>query len=303
MTSGVLHKLCPLQDLQQATTLHFEFYSDVQQAGQGAAGHPDATAVRGTQGGLTIINLPGLHRYSESEHAILERLVKRFKVPQRLRYSRVSAPRVGCLRRLPVSHSAAWPQIPTSLTSKAMLPSNLQIPAADRCKRCPKASACKLQTPGWRLHLLHKTHISGHRGHAPGCRFQLLACIHRARSSGSLEGRRQLVRVRLLAFYVLFQSSPSTEDLAAFFNQEPDFVSELAAILRAENTVPEDVRWAVAHEAGFPMLLAVDPGHTSYRLQDCCRLVHAPAAFARDGYRLSRAGFHQDDHADKEVQS
>ena len=101
MTSGVLHKLCPLQDLQQATTLHFEFYSDVQQAGRGAAGYPDATAARGTQGGLTIINLPGLHRYSESEHAILERLVKRFKVPQRLRYSRVSAPRVGCLRRLP----------------------------------------------------------------------------------------------------------------------------------------------------------------------------------------------------------
>ena len=104
--------------------------------------------------------------------------------------------------------------------------------------------------PAWRLHLLHKTQMSGHHMHAPGCRFQLLACIHRARSSGSLEGRRQLVRVRLLAFYVLFQSSPSTEDLAAFFNQEPDFVSELAAILRAENTVPEDVRWALAHEPG-----------------------------------------------------
>ena len=58
------------------------------------------------------------------------------------------------------------------------------------------------------------------------------------------------MRVRLLAFYVLCQSSPSTEDLAAFFNQEPDFVSELAAVLRAENTVPEDVRWAVAHEPG-----------------------------------------------------
>ena len=90
--SGGLQKLCALQDLQQATTLHFEFYSDVQQAGQGAAGPPDAAAARGTQGGLTIINLPGLHRYSESEHAILERLVKRFKVPQRLRCGLVSAP-------------------------------------------------------------------------------------------------------------------------------------------------------------------------------------------------------------------
>ena len=89
---GCLQMLCALQDLQQATTLHFEFYSDVQQAGQGAGGPPDAAAGRGTQGGLTVINLPGLHRYSESEHAILERLVKRFKVPQRLRCGLVSAP-------------------------------------------------------------------------------------------------------------------------------------------------------------------------------------------------------------------
>ena len=131
-----------------------------------------------------------------------------------------------------------------------MLPCSLCMPAADRYAQCPEASSCRLQIPGWRLHLLHKTQMCGHHMHALGCRFQLLACIHRARSSGTLEGRRQLVRVRLLAFYVLFQSSPSTEDLAAFFNQEPDFVSELAAVLRAESTVPEDVRWAVPHEPG-----------------------------------------------------
>lgn len=54
-----------------------------------------------------------------------------------------------------------------------------------------------------------------------------------ARHFGSLEGRRQLARVRLLAFYVLFQSSPSHDDMMAFFVQEAEFVSELVGLLQA----------------------------------------------------------------------
>lgn len=69
-------------------------------------------------------------------------------------------------------------------------------------------------------------------GHSAG-RFSLLTRVRIARHFGSLEGRRQLARVRLLAFYVLFQSSPSHDDMMAFFVQEAEFVSELVGLLQA----------------------------------------------------------------------
>ena len=67
----------------------------------------------------------------------------------------------------------------------------------------------------------------------PAGRFSLLTRVRIARHFGSLEGRRQLARVRLLAFYVLFQSSPSHDDMMAFFVQEAEFVSELVGLLQA----------------------------------------------------------------------
>ncbi len=48
--------------------------------------------------------------------------------------------------------------------------------------------------------------------------------------------------MRLLAFYVLVQSSPSQEELTAFFSNEPEFVGELVSLLQAEKEVPEPLR-------------------------------------------------------------
>lgn len=64
-------------------------------------------------------------------------------------------------------------------------------------------------------------------------RFELLTRVRIARHFGQLEGRRRLARVRLLAFYVLFQSSPSHDDMMAFFVSEAEFVSELVGLLQA----------------------------------------------------------------------
>ena len=74
------------------------------------------------------------------------------------------------------------------------------------------------------------------------CRFALLTKIRTAKGFGSLAGRRYLVRTRLLAFYVWFQSQPGHDETAAFFQKEWEFVSELVALLQAESAVPEDLR-------------------------------------------------------------
>ena len=63
-----------------------------------------------------------------------------------------------------------------------------------------------------------------------------------AKYFGTLEGRRYLVRTRLLAFYVWFQSQPGHDETAAFFQKEAEIVSELVALLQAESAVPEDLR-------------------------------------------------------------
>lgn len=73
-------------------------------------------------------------------------------------------------------------------------------------------------------------------------RFKLLHRIQLARAFGDLATRRQSIRIRLLAFYVLFQSNPGHDELARLFAAEPEFVSELVGLLRAEKEVPEDIR-------------------------------------------------------------
>ncbi|KAK9830284.1 hypothetical protein WJX72_010812 [[Myrmecia] bisecta] len=72
-------------------------------------------------------------------------------------------------------------------------------------------------------------------------RFALLNRIRVARQFASLSGRQQLVRMRLLAFYVLFQSNPNPEDMQAYFSSEMEFVAELVGLLQAEDTIPEDI--------------------------------------------------------------
>ncbi len=75
--------------------------------------------------------------------------------------------------------------------------------------------------------------LCSRRGARACRRFSLLTRVRVARHFGRLEGRRQLARVRLLAFYVLFQSSPGHDDMMAFFVAEAEFVSELVGLLQA----------------------------------------------------------------------
>ena len=74
------------------------------------------------------------------------------------------------------------------------------------------------------------------------CRFTLLTKIRTAKGFGSLQGRRHLVRTRLLAFYVWFQSQPGHDETVVFFQKDAEIVSELVALLQAESAVPEDLR-------------------------------------------------------------
>ncbi|KAK1310386.1 E3 ubiquitin-protein ligase UPL1 [Acorus calamus] len=48
--------------------------------------------------------------------------------------------------------------------------------------------------------------------------------------------------LRLYAFIVLVQSSGDADDLASFFNNEPEFVNELVSLLSYEDAVPEKIR-------------------------------------------------------------
>jgi len=65
-------------------------------------------------------------------------------------------------------------------------------------------------------------------------RFKLLARVRAARWSSALASRREAAAQRLLSFSLLLQSStsPSSEALVPFFQDSPDFVGELAAVLR-----------------------------------------------------------------------
>ncbi|CAD7704534.1 unnamed protein product, partial [Ostreobium quekettii] len=73
-------------------------------------------------------------------------------------------------------------------------------------------------------------------------RFRLLTRIRIAQAFGTLEGRRHLVRVRLMAFCVLFQSNPLHGDMLSFFMSEPEFMNELVGLVQAEEGVPLELR-------------------------------------------------------------
>eukprot|EP00250_Pteridium_aquilinum_P016180 c22986_g1_i1 orf=330-11435(+) len=73
-------------------------------------------------------------------------------------------------------------------------------------------------------------------------RFSLLTRLRFARSFSYPHARRQYLSIRLLAFTILLQSNPDSEDLNAFFSNEPEFVNELVTLLHCEGTVPENIR-------------------------------------------------------------
>ncbi|KAG1677659.1 hypothetical protein FOA52_010442 [Chlamydomonas sp. UWO 241] len=76
----------------------------------------------------------------------------------------------------------------------------------------------------------------------PQHRFPLLAKIRVAQGFASLESRRQLVRVRLMAFCVVFQSNLPTEELQPLFQAEPELVGDLVTLVQADKGVPQDLR-------------------------------------------------------------
>ncbi|XP_058115253.1 E3 ubiquitin-protein ligase UPL1 isoform X2 [Magnolia sinica] len=73
-------------------------------------------------------------------------------------------------------------------------------------------------------------------------RFSLLTRLRFARAFGSLASRQQYICIRLYAFVVLVQASNDADDLAAFFNNEPEFINELVSLLSYEDAVPEKIR-------------------------------------------------------------
>eukprot|EP00210_Caulerpa_lentillifera_P005107 g4879.t1 len=75
-----------------------------------------------------------------------------------------------------------------------------------------------------------------------GQRFRLLNCIRIARGFESLEGRRALVKIRLLAFSVLFQSNPLHDDMLSFFMSEPEFMNELVGLVQGDAGVSLELR-------------------------------------------------------------
>lgn len=58
-------------------------------------------------------------------------------------------------------------------------------------------------------------------------RFPLLQRLRVARGWASAGARQALLRGRLLAFYVAFQSSPNPADILALFATAPDFVQQV----------------------------------------------------------------------------
>ena len=73
-------------------------------------------------------------------------------------------------------------------------------------------------------------------------RFKLLCQIRVTYRFATLEGRRQLVANRLMAFVVYMQANPSHEELATFFMGETELISELISLVEADAGVDEAIR-------------------------------------------------------------
>lgn len=73
-------------------------------------------------------------------------------------------------------------------------------------------------------------------------RFSLLTRLRFARAFASLASRQQYTGIRLFAFVVLVKASGDADDLASFFNTEPEFITELLSLLSYEEVVPEKIR-------------------------------------------------------------
>lgn len=87
------------------------------------------------------------------------------------------------------------------------------------------------------LHQLVKEYKVPHK-----LRFSLLTRLRFARAFSSITSRHQYICIRLYAFMVLVQASTDADDLAAFFNNEPEFINELVSLLSYEDEIPEKIR-------------------------------------------------------------
>ncbi len=72
--------------------------------------------------------------------------------------------------------------------------------------------------------------------------FPLLVRIRLARAFPDLAARRDFIRINLLSFIVLAQVHMDLGALSSFFLYEPEFISELMALVRSDHSVPQDFR-------------------------------------------------------------
>ncbi|XP_039689425.1 E3 ubiquitin-protein ligase UPL1 isoform X3 [Medicago truncatula] len=78
-------------------------------------------------------------------------------------------------------------------------------------------------------------------------RFSLLTRLRFARAFGSLGSRQKYTCIRLYAFIILIQACGDADDLASFFNAEPEFINELVSLLSYEDAVLEKIRVLCLH--------------------------------------------------------
>ncbi|XP_038984362.1 E3 ubiquitin-protein ligase UPL1-like [Phoenix dactylifera] len=90
------------------------------------------------------------------------------------------------------------------------------------------------------LELLHK--LVKEYSIPPSLRFSLLTRLRFARAFDSLAARYQYIRIQLYAFIVLVQASNDADDMAAFFNNQPEFINELLSLLSYEDEIPEKIQ-------------------------------------------------------------
>ncbi|XP_028759255.1 E3 ubiquitin-protein ligase UPL1 [Neltuma alba] len=95
------------------------------------------------------------------------------------------------------------------------------------------------------LELLHKL-VTKYKVPAD-LRFSLLTRLRFARAFGSLASRQQYTCIRLYAFIVLIQACADADDLASFFNAEPEFINELVSLLSYEDAALDKIRVLCVH--------------------------------------------------------
>ncbi|XP_042494478.1 E3 ubiquitin-protein ligase UPL2-like isoform X2 [Macadamia integrifolia] len=105
-------------------------------------------------------------------------------------------------------------------------------------------------------------------------RFSLLTRIRYARAFCSPKTCRLYIRICLLAFIVLVQSSDAHDELVSFFSNEPEYTNELIRIVRSEESIPGSIR-TLAMLALSAQLAAYSSSHERARVLSGSSIISA----------------------------